>query len=543
MKRALPWLVFGALTLACFWRFLFLGWTLYDVRTLEGHLGIRASETPGWFESNRPSVDRGDTVLSLPMLHRLYGEGLHHGELRLWNPYLFCGYPLYNNLLLHPFYPPNLLLHALAPPRVAYDLNLLLHFFFSGAAMYALLRGLGRSVPAATLGGVLWMLIGYNSFWFSTGTFMGASVFAPLALLGIHRGMARRDLVPFALGGLAMGLVILGSHGQHALHVMIFLSTWLLVCLFRDRFALPGGAVFLGAAVGVGMAAILTQLDSVLNGLRVPGEDAILHYASPWKLPTWIPNLALGKVCYASDGLLRSEFTIYAGVAASTLALVGAVRGFRDPGIRFLTVFSVVALLVAFVKPLALLLLQIPFLNLSMPARWVYILGFCVTLLAAAGLDAMREDPARSFRLALASVGAALVLFALYLPHGAVVETLVGLALAAGWVLTSKKPRLSLGLCFAALIVDLLPNFVLFNAHAKPDALDDPRARTSLAADPLPWRATGGVRLASGPADVNGWTVSIGSNLLALYGAEAVMGYESIAPLSTVQYCLAISGP
>jgi hypothetical protein len=41
----------------------------------------------------------------------------------------------------------------------------------------------------------------------------------------------------------------------------------------------------------------------------------------------------------------------------------------------------------------------------------------------------------------------------------------------------------------------------------------------------------------------NGWTVSIGSNLLALYGAEAVMGYESIAPLSTVQYCLAISGP
>ena len=142
MKRSLPWLVFGALTLACFWRFLFLGWTLYDVRTLEGHLGIRAPETPGWFESNRPSVDRGDTVLSLPMLHRLYGEGLHHGELRMWNPYLFCGYPLYNNLLLHPFYPPNLLLHAALPPSIAYDLNLLLHFFFSGAAMYGLLRGM-----------------------------------------------------------------------------------------------------------------------------------------------------------------------------------------------------------------------------------------------------------------------------------------------------------------------------------------------------------------------------------------------------------------
>src|SRR5262249_24532556 len=176
-----------------------------------------------------PPADRGDTVLSLPMLHRLYGEGLHHGELRLWNPYLFCGYPLYNNLLLHPFYPPNLILHSILPPRIAYALNLLLHFFFSVAAMFLLLRGTGRSETAATIGGLLWMLIGYNTFWFSTGTFVGASVFAPLALLGLRQGLAKRDLKPLALGGLAMGLVILGSHGQHALHVLIFMSLWLLV--------------------------------------------------------------------------------------------------------------------------------------------------------------------------------------------------------------------------------------------------------------------------------------------------------------------------
>ena len=37
------------------------------------------------------------------------------------------------------------------------------------------------------------MLIGYNTFWFSTGTFMGASVFAPLALLGLRRGLADKN--------------------------------------------------------------------------------------------------------------------------------------------------------------------------------------------------------------------------------------------------------------------------------------------------------------------------------------------------------------
>jgi hypothetical protein len=549
MRRAAPYVLFGTISLVCFWRFLFLGWTLYDVRTLQGHLGTSPAEAPGWFESNRPPVDRGDTILSLPMLNRLYSEGLHHGELRLWNPYLFCGYPLYNNLLVHPFYPPNLILHAILPSRIAYDLNLLLHFFFSGAAMFWLLRGIGRSDIAATAGGVMWMLLGYNTFWFSTGTFMGASVFAPLALLGIHRGLARGDLKPIGLGGMAMGFVILGSHGQHALHLLIFFSLWLLVCWFRDRdarrFILKGGALFIAAALGAGMAAILPQLDSVLNGLRIPGEDAQLHYAAPWTLPLYIVGVALGKVCYPPDGLLRSEFTIYAGVAGTLLAIAGAVRGFRDSWTRFLSIFALVALLVAFIQPLAALALLIPGLNLSMPARWVYVFGLCLTLLAAAGLDAMREDPARTMRVALVPGGLCLFAFAFYLSERAAIETLIGLGLAVGWVFSARRrPQLSLAYAFAALLFDLLPNFLLFNAHADPRPLEESIAAVQAvrARETEPWRATGSLRLAGGPPPANGWTIAIGSNLLALEGVEAVMGYESIAPLSTVGYCVETSG-
>lgn len=550
MRRALPYLIFGALTFACFWRFLLLGWTLYDVRTLEGHLGTRATETPGWFEAHRPSVDRGDTVLSLPMLHRLYGEGLHHGELRLWNPYLFCGYPIYNNLLLHPFYPPNLVLHSLLPSRAAYDLNLMLHFFFSGAAMFWLLRGWGRSVPAALAGGLLWMMLGYNAFWFSTGTVMGASVFAPLALLGLQRGLARRDLKPVALAGLAMGMVILGSHGQHALHVLILFSLWLVISLIRDRgmrpFIAKAGAIFIAAALGSGMAAILTQLDSVLNGLRIPGEDAQLHYAAPWTLPVYIAGVALGKVCFPPDGLLRSEFTIYAGAAGTMLAILGAVRGAKDPFLRFLSFVTIAALLVAFVKPLAEVALAIPFLNLSMPARWVYVFGFCFTLLGAAGFDAFLDDPAKSFRITAICGCLFLILFAFSFTKGAGIETLAGFALAACWIVTARSRRpMSLALCFAAILADLLPNFALFNRHADPRPLEQAVAAVEAVRkrEPgPPWRATGSLRLDGGPAGFNGWTASVGNNLLATYGVEAVMGYESIAPLSAVQYCIAMSG-
>lgn len=549
MTRARPYLLFAALTLACFWRFLFLGWTLYDVPTLQGHLGTRpAPQASDWFEASRPPVDRGDTILSLPMLNRLYNEGLHHGELRLWNPSLFCGYPLYNNLLVHPFYPPNLVLHAALPPRIAFDLNLMLHFFFSGAAMYWLLRGLGRSEPAATLGGTLWMLLGYNMFWFSTGTFMGASVFAPLALLGLKTGLDRRDLRPVALGALAMGGVILGSHGQHALHLLIFFSLWLLVSWIgrkEDRpLVLKGGLIFLGGALGVGMAAILTQMDSVFNGLRVPGEDALLHYASPWKLPTYIVGVAIGKVHFPGDGLLRSEFTILAGIAGTVLAGIGAVCGRRDPWTRFLSIVAVAALLVAFVKPLADLALCIPFLNLSMPARWVYVFGFCITLLAADGLEALLRDPGRLRKPGLIAC-AAFVILAGLLGTGAVVETLAGGIFAvAAFVFAAPRPRLGLAFVMTALLIDLLPNFMLFNRHTDPRPLEETAAAATeiRGREKDPWRATGSIRLDGGPADANGWTVSIGNNLLALQGIEAVMGYESIAPLDTCRYAIAISG-
>jgi len=550
VKRALPYLLYGAVTLICFWKFLFLGWTLYDVRTLEGHLGVRAPEKTGWFESHRPPADRGDTVLSLPMLNRLYSEGLHHGELRLWNPYLFCGYPLYNNLLVHPFYPPNAILHATLPPRIAYDLNLLLHFFFSGAAMLWLLRGTGRGSTAACIGGLLWMLLGYNSFWFSTGTFMGASVFAPLALLGLRRGLASKDLRPLLLGGLAMGMVILGSHGQHALHVLIFHSLWLLVSFIADRddrrFILKGGGVFLAAALGVGMAAILTQLDSILNGFRAPGEDLALHYANPWQLTASLANLALGKVCYAPDSLLRSEFTIYAGVAGTAVALAGAIRGFRDRWTRFLAIVAVVALLVAFVKPLAQLALQIPFLNLSMPARWVYVFGLCLTLLAAEGVDALAVDRLPTARVLAVATGLCLLGVAVYSHQGAPAETLIGLGLAAVWIAAEFRGlRFAPALCVAALAFDLVPNFVCFNAHADPRALDlkFPALEEIRSREKEPWRATGSLRLPdAAPSHPSPWNVAVGSNLLALYGVEAVMGYESIAPLSTVLYCAKIGG-
>ncbi|MBI3854919.1 MAG: hypothetical protein HY293_04430, partial [Planctomycetes bacterium] len=217
MKRAAPHLLFAGVTLAVFWKFLLFGHTMYAMSALESQLGLPPREPRGWFSSEYRHTRISDNVVVLAGQLRLYNEGLKANELRLWNPNLFCGLPTYADPMLHPFYPPNLLLHRLFGPDSAYELGLMLHLFFSGVAMHLLLRGLGRSALAATAGGLVWMLGGYNAMWFSTGILAGATVFGPLALLAIVRGLETRDRRCAATAGAAMGLAILGSHPQHDL--------------------------------------------------------------------------------------------------------------------------------------------------------------------------------------------------------------------------------------------------------------------------------------------------------------------------------------
>jgi hypothetical protein len=127
------------------------------------------------------------------------------------------------------------------------------------------------------------------------------------------------------------------------------------------------------------------------------------------------------------------------------------------------------------------------------------------------------------------------------------VETLIGIGLAAAWLVSVwKAPRFAPGLLVAAVAFDLLPNFVCFNSHANPGILDQrfPVIDAIRSREKDPWRATGSLRLPEAPGVTpNPWNFSIGSNILALYGVEAVLGYESIAPLSTVLYCAKNGGP
>ncbi|MGD2048560.1 MAG: hypothetical protein PVH03_03655, partial [Chloroflexota bacterium] len=82
------------------------------------------------------------------------------GNLPLWNPYLFLGFPQYAEPQMSTFYPPLWLATVLSLSQV-YALLYALHLGLSAAGGYVLVRVLGGKQPGALLAG---FVLGFNAF-------------------------------------------------------------------------------------------------------------------------------------------------------------------------------------------------------------------------------------------------------------------------------------------------------------------------------------------------------------------------------------------
>ncbi len=117
----------------------------------------------------------------------LYKKMLQRGQLPVWNPYIYNGYPF----LAHPynglFYPPNLLFVFL-PINKAYTWAYVLHVFMAGSFMYLLMNYL--CPQAALFSAICFMFSGFvcNRIWAGHYEMLITSVWIPLVLLMYIQG-------------------------------------------------------------------------------------------------------------------------------------------------------------------------------------------------------------------------------------------------------------------------------------------------------------------------------------------------------------------
>lgn len=140
---------------------------------------------------------------------------LRQGELPLWDPYTYCGFPIYANPQVQLFYPPAWITFALSWLFGQGSLLKLLewqiagHVFLGGLFTYWLLRRLRLSRTAALLGGTIFQLGGFFASQAQHLGAMSGAAWLPLVwlcVLEVGRRFRWRWLALLA-AGLAMAIL------------------------------------------------------------------------------------------------------------------------------------------------------------------------------------------------------------------------------------------------------------------------------------------------------------------------------------------------
>ena len=156
----------------------------------------------------------GDQIVYTWPLRTVAWEMIRSGQLPLWTPYVFSGYPLLSMAQLGLAYPLTWG-YLFLPGHWAESVYIFAPYFLSPIFTYAFLRELGRSRLAALLGG---LSFAYSGLMLSgiglNGMLPNALMWTPLLLLAIERSRNGNFAKCVLLATAAYSMSVLSGIGQ-----------------------------------------------------------------------------------------------------------------------------------------------------------------------------------------------------------------------------------------------------------------------------------------------------------------------------------------
>ncbi len=205
----------------------------------------------------------GDMMFENLAWKTLQRECMLRGEMPLWNPYSFCGHPIYTTGQTSTFYPFNLIL-VLAPLPYGYVVFTWLHLFAGGLFTYLFFRRIGVSGFGATVGGIMFGLCAPLVVRLIWPMLLGSAIWLPLMLLWIDwmaTSQSRRWAARLLAGAVLFAMPILSGFFEIAFYVFAACGLYTLVMgvrlLLHERRVWPSLAFYSKVGLTTALAAVL----------------------------------------------------------------------------------------------------------------------------------------------------------------------------------------------------------------------------------------------------------------------------------------------
>lgn len=334
----------------------------------------------------------------LPLRH-FYWQCLQNGDSFDWLPNIFCGFYLTGEGQIGTYHPWHWLLYRWLPFEVAFNLEVFASYPFLFAGMTGFLRRTGRSWPAALFGAMTFTFSGFCLLHFMHINGIAIVAHIPWLLWAIdvaaRDNRPRRRLLAWTAISLLTASQILLGYPQYVW--MSFLAEVFWACLVssgRGRIGLLArlaATLLVGALLGA--VQLLPTYDHLANSDRTALGGSVAHFL-PLNPLNVIQLVAPYLLPYRVYGGNTHESGLYVGaIPLMLLAWLFARRSELGPERKLtlaMAAFGGVALLLAFGQYGLIYYLQtwLPIVgNFRVPARYIVLVHFAVTILAAIAFD------------------------------------------------------------------------------------------------------------------------------------------------------------
>ncbi|HEV7768170.1 MAG TPA: hypothetical protein VGQ76_24420, partial [Thermoanaerobaculia bacterium] len=362
------------------------------------------------------------------------------GHFPYWNPWFGAGQPLAANPEHEVFYPLTWLI--LLPDYIhALQLLPLIHVFIASVAMYALLRSMELSRPAAVLGALPFGIGGLAISMMSLFPCLFSYAWIPLTCLFTRRYLLHRRLRDLALAAFFLGIQLLVGEPTTAFQTGVILGMYAIYRGVQDQRTVPGIARRVGIigvisilALCVAAVQVIPTIDHFGQTSRARGID--FENVSQWSTPF----LRLGELVYpnllghnpAQDhsrywaAALYGEtrvpfyFSIYSGLLLTVLAFAGLLARTRGAGLALTIAGTAIIAAAGVHTPLLRWLYDAGVLRtIRYPEKFVLMLVIAIIVFGAHALDRLLAGDARIRKFALvvaiaiSAIAAAIAVFSL----------------------------------------------------------------------------------------------------------------------------------